>query len=77
MRRIGVLLHTSADDVDYQAYLGAFHQGLAQSGWIIGRNVPPLCALTHRSRTPSVFLPKPITTKQRGFPARFPIVSGA
>jgi len=39
MRRIGVLLPTTADDVDYQAYLGAFHQGLAQSGWIIGRNV--------------------------------------
>ena len=39
MRRIGVLLPTTADDVDYQAWLGAFHQGLAQSGWIIGRNV--------------------------------------
>src|SRR6516165_6017798 len=38
MRRIGVLLPTTADDVDYQAWLGAFHQGLAQSGWIIGRN---------------------------------------
>ena len=39
VRRIGVLLPTTADDVDYQAYLGAFHQGLAKSGWIIGRNV--------------------------------------
>src|SRR5262249_50334132 len=37
--RIGVVLPTTADDVDYQAWLGAFHQGLAQSGWIIGRNV--------------------------------------
>ena len=39
MRRIGVLLPTTADDVNYQAWLGAFHQGLAKSGWIIGRNV--------------------------------------
>src|SRR5262244_3093963 len=39
VRRIGVLLPTNADDVNYQAWLGAFHQGLAKSGWIIGRNV--------------------------------------
>jgi len=39
MRRIGVLLPASADDPDYQAWLGAFQQALAQSGWIIGRNV--------------------------------------
>ena len=39
VRRIGVLLPTTADDVNYQAWLGAFHQGLAKSGWIIGRNV--------------------------------------
>src|SRR5215831_2335673 len=39
MRRIGVLLAAAADDPDYQAWLGAFLQALAQSGWIIGRNV--------------------------------------
>jgi putative tryptophan/tyrosine transport system substrate-binding protein len=39
MQRIGVLLPASADDPDFQAWLGAFQQGLAQSGWIIGRNV--------------------------------------
>jgi putative ABC transport system substrate-binding protein len=39
MRRIGVLLAASADDPDYQAWVGAFQQALAQSGWIIGRNV--------------------------------------
>jgi putative ABC transport system substrate-binding protein len=39
MRRIGVLLPASADDADFQAWVGAFHQALAQSGWIIGRNV--------------------------------------
>jgi putative tryptophan/tyrosine transport system substrate-binding protein len=39
MRRIGVLLNTAADDMVFQTRVGAFHQGLAQSGWIIGRNV--------------------------------------
>jgi putative tryptophan/tyrosine transport system substrate-binding protein len=38
MRRIGVLLPTSADDPDFQARVGAFLQGLQQSGWSIGRN---------------------------------------
>jgi len=39
MRRIGVLLPAVADDPEWQAWLGAFQQGLAQSGWILGRNV--------------------------------------
>ena len=39
MRRIGVLLTAAADDPDFQAWVGAFMQALAQSGWIIGRNV--------------------------------------
>jgi putative ABC transport system substrate-binding protein len=39
MRRIGVLLPATADDADFQAWVGAFQQGLAQAGWIIGRNV--------------------------------------
>ena len=39
VRRIGVLLPGMADDPAFQAWVGAFHQGLAQSGWIIGRNV--------------------------------------
>ena len=39
MRRIGVLLNAAADDSDFQAWVGAFQQALAQSGWIIGRNV--------------------------------------
>jgi len=30
MRRIGVLLATNADDPDYQAWVGAFQQALAQ-----------------------------------------------
>ena len=39
MRRIGVLLPTTADDTHYQTWLGAFLQGLSQSGWNIGQNV--------------------------------------
>jgi ABC-type uncharacterized transport system substrate-binding protein len=39
MRRIGVLLPATADDTHYQIWLGAFLQGLAQSGWNIGQNV--------------------------------------
>ncbi len=39
MRRIGVLLPAAADDAEFQTRLAAFHQGLGQLGWIIGRNV--------------------------------------
>jgi ABC-type uncharacterized transport system substrate-binding protein len=39
MRRIGVLLPAAADDPVFQARLAAFYQGLALSGWIIGRDV--------------------------------------
>jgi len=39
MRRIGMLLSAMADDPVFQAWVGAFLQGLVQSGWIIGRNV--------------------------------------
>ena len=39
VRRIGVLLPAAADDAAFQTRLAAFHQGLALSGWTIGRNV--------------------------------------
>ena len=39
MRRIGVLLPAAADNTQYQTWVGAFLQGLAQSGWNIGQNV--------------------------------------
>src|SRR5215813_4280344 len=39
MRRIGVLLPATADNREFQPRLGAFLQGLQQSGWSIGRNV--------------------------------------
>jgi ABC-type uncharacterized transport system substrate-binding protein len=40
MRHIGLLLPArSADDPEFQARIGAFLQGLALSGWTVGRNV--------------------------------------
>jgi putative tryptophan/tyrosine transport system substrate-binding protein len=39
MRRIGILLATTADDAEFQAWVGAFLQALALLGWTIGRNV--------------------------------------
>jgi len=38
MRRIGVLMNIGADDPEASALVGAFSQGLAEAGWIIGRN---------------------------------------
>ena len=39
MRRIGIILPSTADDVEYQAWVGAFLQGLQQGGWSIGQNI--------------------------------------
>ena len=39
MRRIGVLMSTTADDPEGQARIAAFQQGLQQFGWAIGHNV--------------------------------------
>src|SRR5262245_34947565 len=39
VRRIGMLLNTAADDMVFQARVGAFLQGLALLGWTIGHNV--------------------------------------
>src|SRR5262245_54826047 len=38
MRRIGVLMNTTADDPEGQARIAAFHQGLQEWGWTLGRN---------------------------------------
>src|SRR6516162_5350020 len=38
VRRIGVLMNIGADDPEAPALVGAFSQGLGESGWIIGRN---------------------------------------
>jgi putative ABC transport system substrate-binding protein len=39
IRRIGMLLPASAEDSQFQTWVGAFLQALALSGWTIGRNV--------------------------------------
>src|SRR5215510_5517770 len=38
VRRIGVLMSTTADDSEGQARIAAFHQGLQERGWTLGRN---------------------------------------
>ena len=39
MRQVGMLLSGTADDAGFQTWVGAFLQGLAQSGWVVGRNL--------------------------------------
>jgi putative ABC transport system substrate-binding protein len=39
VRRIGVLMNLAFDDAEGQARLAAFHQGLQELGWTVGRNV--------------------------------------
>jgi len=39
MRHIGVILPAAANDAEFQTWVGAFLQALAQLGWTIGRNV--------------------------------------
>src|SRR5262245_25965846 len=39
MRRVGVLMFSSADDSEAQTYIAAFLQGLQEAGWSVGRNL--------------------------------------
>jgi putative tryptophan/tyrosine transport system substrate-binding protein len=39
VRRVGVLMASTADESDYQARIAAFLQSLQQLGWVDGRNV--------------------------------------
>ena len=39
VRRIGMLMNLASDDAEEQARIAAFHQGLQQLGWTVGRNV--------------------------------------
>ncbi len=39
IRRLGILLPASADDVQFQDYIGAFLQAMALLGWNIGQNL--------------------------------------
>jgi putative ABC transport system substrate-binding protein len=38
-RRVGIMLPAAADDPEFQGWVGAFLQELAQFGWAIGRNL--------------------------------------
>lgn len=39
VRRIGVILPAASDDAEFQTWMGAFLQALAQLGWTIGSNI--------------------------------------
>src|SRR4029079_1101220 len=39
VRRVGVLMHTAADEPEAQARFAAFLQGLQEAGWAVGRNL--------------------------------------
>lgn len=39
LRHIGVILPATSSDPEFQTWLGAFLQALAQSDWVIGRNI--------------------------------------
>jgi putative tryptophan/tyrosine transport system substrate-binding protein len=39
VRRVGVLATVPADDSEIQTRMAAFHQGLQEKGWIVGRNI--------------------------------------
>jgi putative tryptophan/tyrosine transport system substrate-binding protein len=39
MRRIGLLMNRTADSPEGQDRIAAFHQGLQELGWSVGRNV--------------------------------------
>jgi len=39
VRRLGVLMHTSADEPESQKHIAAFLQGLQEAGWSVGGNL--------------------------------------
>ncbi len=39
IRRIGVIVPATSDDAEFQTWVGAFLQALAQTDWTIGRNI--------------------------------------
>jgi putative ABC transport system substrate-binding protein len=39
MRQVAVIAQLAADDPEVQARMAAFHQGLQEAGWSVGRNV--------------------------------------
>ena len=39
IRRIGILMNTTAEEPEAQTYVAAFQQGLQEFGWSVGRNL--------------------------------------
>jgi putative ABC transport system substrate-binding protein len=39
VRRVGVLMSYRDNDLEAQAWVAAFHQGLQKLGWVEGRNI--------------------------------------
>jgi hypothetical protein len=39
VRRVGVLMSYLDNDLEAQAWVAAFHQGLQKLGWVEGRNI--------------------------------------
>src|SRR3954453_23250991 len=39
VRRVGVLMHTTSDELDAQAQMAAFLQEMQVAGWEVGRNL--------------------------------------
>ena len=58
MRRVGVLMHTAADDPDGQTRLAAFLQGLQEAGWAVGRMSASIPAGRPLMRTAFVVMPQ-------------------
>ena len=88
MRRICVLMNLGADDPQAPAWVGAFSQGLAASGWIIGQNARidyrwypnPEAARSHAAElltlTPDIILASttPLATAAKQLAPTVPIV---
>jgi len=88
MRRICVLMNLGADDPQAPAWVGAFSQGLAASGWLIGQNARidyrwypnPEAARSHAAElltlTPDIILASttPLATAAKQLAPTVPIV---
>ena len=69
VRRIGVLMHTTPDELDAQARFAAFLQGLQGAGWEVGRNLRWLTARSScrafRSTSSRISIARPSTSSPR------------
>jgi hypothetical protein len=54
MRRIGVLMNLSENDLEAQRLVTAFREGLAQWGWVDGRNLRMDCPILPQPPAPDI-----------------------